>query len=159
MNDSMELATMDSPDLEASETAPPASLKEQVVRFGMVGVINTAVDLSVLNTLLFLDPGGRSGSRYALFKTLAFLVAVTNSYLLNRRFTFRSERAASSAQMTQYLVVSLVGLLINVGVATAVVSFIPAPLALAAFWPSLAAMVGIPFGLVWNFVGYRYVVF
>lgn len=131
----------------------------QAIRFGMVGGVNTVVDLSVLNLLMYLQPLGRAGWLYSVFKTMAFLVAVTNSYLLNRRFTFRSEKQASTRQLTHYLIVSIVGLLINVGVATAVVTFVPAPAFLLPWWPSIAALSGIPFGLVWNFLGYRLLVF
>lgn len=161
------------PDRPAAPPAPTALSKlldslpaifqhkgvHQAIRFGMVGGVNTVVDLSVLNLLMYLQPLGRAGWLYSVFKTMAFLVAVTNSYLLNRRFTFRSEKQASTRQLTHYLIVSVVGLLINVGVATAVVTFIPAPALLLPWWPSIAALSGIPFGLVWNFLGYRLLVF
>src|SRR5688500_904179 len=100
MDKSAELAAVESPELEAVVAPAPNQVIDQILRFGIVGVLNTAVDLGVLNTLIFLNPSGRAGWLYAVFKTIAFLVAVTNSYLLNRRFTFRSEKAASSAQMS-----------------------------------------------------------
>lgn len=131
----------------------------QLVRFGAVGLLNTGVDLGVLNGLIYLRPAGRSGLLYSAFKTIAFTVAVTNSYLLNRRFTFKSQKAASSGQLTQYLLISVVGLLINVGIATLVMSLVTPPPVLTPWWPSIAAMSGIPFGLIWNFVGYRLLVF
>ena len=135
------------------------SLLQQGLRFSIVGGINTIVDLSVLNLLLLLDPRGRSGWLYSIFKGMSFLAAVTNSYFLNRKFTFQTKTAASSAQFSGFLVIAIGGFLINVGVATAVATYVPAPAILAAYWPSIAALVGIPFGLVWNFFGYRYLVF
>lgn len=150
------------PDALLSETVQPPtphSLLRQLFRFGMVGVVNTGVDLTVLNLLLVLEPAGRSGWLYSLFKTLAFLVAVTNSYLLNRHFTFKSQRETSSQQVMQYLAISIVGLLINVGVASSVASYVHPPEVLAPYWPSIAALSGIPLGLVWNFLGYRLIVF
>lgn len=137
----------------------PAGIWGQLIRFGLVGVINTAVDLGVLNTLIYLKPTGRAGVLFSLFKTIAFSVAVINSYLLNRKFTFQSSREASTGQLTQYLVISVVGLMINVGVASLVMNLVTPPEMLSAWWPSIAAVSGIPFGLVWNFVGYRLLVF
>ncbi len=156
-----ETLTHDSSETETGEPeeAPSLSMLQQGLRFSIVGGINTVVDLTVLNLLILLEPRGRSGLVYSAFKTLSFLAAVTNSYLLNRKFTFQSKTAASSAQFTGFLIVSIGGLLINVGVATSVATFVPPPLVLAAYWPSIAAMAGIPFGLIWNFFGYRYLVF
>ena len=64
-------------------------LVPQMARFAVVGVINTAVDLAVLNTLIAISHRGRSGLLYSLFKAISFLVAVLNSYWLNSRWTFR----------------------------------------------------------------------
>lgn len=127
--------------------------------FCLVGGVNTLVDLTVLNVLIWFQPAGRSGWLYSVFKTLAFLVAVTNSYFLNHRFTFQSERQKSAQQMSHYLMVSVVGLLINVGIASTVATLMVPPQVLLPYWPSIAALCGIPFGMVWNFVGYRLFVF
>lgn len=149
---SLESSSQDAPSLTRS-------MGEQALRFCIVGVINTCVDLAVLNVLIYFEPRGASGLRYSLFKAMSFLAAVTNSYLLNRRFTFNSRKAVSSSQVTGFLVISLGGLAINVGVATAIATFVPAPAALLPYWPTIAAVTGIPVGLIWNFFGYRYLVF
>jgi len=57
----------------------PRNLVPQMARFAVVGVINTAVDLAVLNTLIAVSHRGRSGLLYSLFKAISFLVAVLNS--------------------------------------------------------------------------------
>ena len=124
-----------------------------------MGGLNTLVDLGVLNLQIYVFAAGRSGALYSLFKGISFLAAATNSYLVNRRFTFRTRTDISPRQVTHFLSISLVGLLINVGVATTVATSVPAPAFLSAYWPSIAAIAGVPFNLVWDFVGYRYVVF
>lgn len=136
-----------------------STLVRQGFFFCLVGGVNTLVDLAVLNLLIWIQPAGRSGWLYSLFKTLGFLVAVTNSYFLNHRFTFKSDRQKSAQQMSHYLLVSLVGLLINVGIASGVATFVHPPEPLLPFWPSISALCGIPFGMVWNFFGYRLFVF
>ena len=65
----------------AVETPPPGPITRrghvvQVIRFGAVGVINTVVDLAVLNALILIAHTGERGAMYALFKTIAF-AAVT----------------------------------------------------------------------------------
>src|SRR5690348_7077115 len=63
------------------------SLSTQVVRFAVVGAINTAVDLLVLNVLILITHTGQRGASFALFKTVAFVCAVVNSYVMNRSWT------------------------------------------------------------------------
>lgn len=141
------------------ERLQQSNMIRQGVFFCLVGGVNTLVDLTVLNLLIWIQPAGRSGWLYSLFKTLGFLVAVTNSYFLNHRFTFKSERQKSAQQMSHYLLVSVVGLLINVGIASGVATFVHPPALLLPYWPSVSALCGIPFGMVWNFFGYRLFVF
>lgn len=61
-------------------------LTSQIARFAIVGVINTAVDLAVLKTLIALSHRGRTELLYSFFKGISFLVAVLNSYCLNSRW-------------------------------------------------------------------------
>ena len=131
----------------------------QFVKFCLVGGLNTLVDIVVLNLLIFAFPAGRQGWLYSLFKAISFLCAATNSYLVNRRFTFDTKTIISTMQVTEFLFISGVGLAINVGVATTVATFVTPPAFLLAYWPTIAAISGVPVGLVWDFVGYRYIVF
>ncbi len=68
----------------------------EFIRFGLVGVVNTVVDF-VLFVLLYrvadIDP--------LLANGIAFLFAVTNSYLMNHRWTFR--RSGGSISLVAYL--------------------------------------------------------
>jgi len=40
----------------------------EIARFAVVGVVNTAVDLAVLNALIAISHRGRAGLVYSLFK-------------------------------------------------------------------------------------------
>ncbi len=130
----------------------------QVVRFVIVGIINTGVDLAVLNALIAISHRGRSGSVYSLFKAISFLVAVVNSYFMNSRWTFR-QSVLETTRLPRFLCVSVTGLVINVATASSVASLMRPVLGLEKYWPSIAAMVGAVCGLAFNFAGYRYLVF
>jgi putative flippase GtrA len=135
-------------------------LVPQMARFAVVGVINTAVDLAVLNTLIAISHRGRSGLLYSLFKAISFLVAVLNSYRLNSRWTFRYSAAENTPMgVGRFISVSVLGLAINVGIASSVASFAGPVLWLAMWWPSVAALAGAACGLGFNFAGYKYLVF
>lgn len=135
-------------------------LKTQFVRFIVVGGINTVVDLAVLNALIFGFDAGREGALFAVFKTAAFAVAVANSYVLNKLWTFESKDTRVQGTLVPFLVISLVGLVLNVGTAAIFATYLPAPHGLLEpLWPSVASLTGTAAGLVWNFVGYRTMVF
>jgi len=132
----------------------------EILKFAIVGAINTAIDLAVLNLLIVLFHTGKSGFYFGVFKAISFLAALTNSYILNRTWTFSgAAKRKTHIQFGQFLVISLIGLGINVSVATAFVSSIRPLAGLSALWPSVAALVGTAVGLIWNYFGYKYFVF
>src|SRR5690242_6616347 len=152
------LITIEEP---ATSRHPKPSLRGQVVRFGVVGAINTLVDLAILNLLIALTHTGQRGAMFAVFKTVAFVCAVVNSYLMNRSWTFK--RVATKNPMlegSQFMFVSVLGAVVNVGSSWYVATFIhPFSGIHAKWWPSLAARVGTAFSLAFNFIGYKFWVF
>jgi putative flippase GtrA len=135
----------------------------QFAKFFLVGGMNTLVDLGILNLLIFFS-GISSGLVYSLFKGTSFLVATTNSYVWNKLWTFapqrRIRRGGGSAEFGQFLVVSAIGFVINVGIASLVVNLVGPQFNLTAkTWANVGAIMGSVIGLLWNFVGYKFVVF
>jgi len=142
-----------------------APLLRQIMRFAIVGVFNTTVDLVVLNALILITSRGRSGVLYGIFKTVSFMAAVGNSYWMNSKWTFsQSLPRIASRQAVGFLSISLLGLATNVGIASWVASFsklasIQGVMLLTVLWPSVAALAGSSCGLAFNFLGYKYLVF
>jgi putative flippase GtrA len=147
--------------VERLSNAPKTSLAKQLVRFGVVGAINTIIDLAILNLLIGFTGTGRTGAMYAVFKTIAFACAVLNSYLLNRAWTF--QRVGKKTQIiegSQFLFISLLGALVNVGSSSYVATYAhPTWSVNPKLWPSMAALVGTAFSLGFNFIGYKFWVF
>ena len=132
----------------------------EVRRFGVVGLVNTAVDLVVLNALILFTHMGRNGIWFSIFKAISFLVAVLNSYFINHSWTFgRSGGERSVSQAGQFLAVSLLGAVINVSSASYVATFISPIHGIEKYWPSVAALAGAGSGLIFNFLGYKHIVF
>ena len=80
----------------------------QLIKFGIVGVSSTVIDWGIylLLTRIF-------GFYYLMAKILSFGVAVLNSYIWNRRWTFRSNDPAKLKQFIKFLTISFVGVVLN----------------------------------------------
>lgn len=141
---------------------------DQLLKFAVTGVINTAIDLIVLNSLIKIFNTGRSGLVYALFATISFTVAATNSYFMNKYWTFSGLGTKNrKIEVSEFLVVTIFGLVVNVIVASVVVTYVaPSLFPLlpilkdhANLWPSIGKLCGTAVGLMLNFLGYKFVVF
>ncbi len=159
----------DSRDMRAGVAAPKRARPRwigQASRFVAVGIINTIVDLGVLNVETVVT-GVRQGTGYAIQKGLSFTAAVICSYFLNKHWTFRGASTPKRKDFPQFVLVSILGAAVNVATATAVVTYgwnLVTPLvsrtALTAhLWVNVGALCGSGAGFVWNFLGYKLLVF
>lgn len=132
----------------------------QFGKFAAVGFTNAAVDLAVLNFLI-AQTGIALGVWYAVFKGAAFIVAVIQSFFWNKYWTFNAASShGGGVEFAKFIGVNLVGLGINVGVATLVANGIDPVAGLSdTIWANVGAVAGSASGLVWNFVGSKLIVF
>lgn len=132
----------------------------QLAKFGAVGAANFAVDFGVLNLLIFTT-GIASGWTFTIYKSISFAVAVTNSFFWNKIWTFKKKGGEKAGKdFLQFILVSLIGLLINAGVASFIVNIL-GPLGEIApkTWANIATGVASIVVLTWNFLGYKFIVF
>lgn len=133
-------------------------LLRQITKFVIVGGLNTFLDFAILNFLI-ASSGIATGLGYSFFKGISFLVAVTNSYFWNKYWTFEAT-GKKELQFLQFIVVSAIGLFINVGVASFIVNNVGAPGSISpALWANIGALVAVAASLIWNFLGYKFIVF
>ncbi len=77
----------------------------QLTKFCVVGASGYAINLGVYTVLLTV-----AGVHYLPAAVLSFLVAVTNNYVWNRLWTFRSQRGHLVFQGLRFLLVSTIAL-------------------------------------------------
>ncbi|MBI2984437.1 MAG: GtrA family protein [Candidatus Kerfeldbacteria bacterium] len=78
---------------------------KQFIKFSLVGVINTATSTALylfFTRLANLDP--------LVANALAFGAAVSVSFILNKRWTFRDQQRRYARQYAQFFLVSIIGL-------------------------------------------------
>ena len=136
------------------------SVVAQFLRFVVVGIINTAINFIVLNALSYLLHVTK-GENIIWITAVAFIVATTNSYFMNKHWSFQDKTSDDGGRKpTLFLLVSLVGLAINAGIVYLITTYMSPMFGLSQhLWLNAAAVVATGISLIWNFIGYRVFVF
>lgn len=128
------------------------------VRFMVVGVVNTAIDLGVLNILIVIF-GLTQPFLFSFYKSISFICALLNSYFMNKSFTFGIKE---NKQKTFYLFIlfSLIGFMVNVTSS----SLVFYALSLSKYYSvhllaTISGIAGTILGLFINYLSYKYIVF
>ena len=147
-------------DLLNQITTKYGQLAGQVFRFAMVGVINTGIDFLILNILMAIT-NITSGSGLIPLNIISFALAVINSYFLNKKWAFKDPSSGDNTRkFSIFLLVSVLGALINTSVLTAFTSGLDPMFGLSSvLWANVGKILATGISLVWNFIGYKLFVF
>jgi putative flippase GtrA len=134
--------------VETSTPLAQKSVLNQFVRFGVVGTVGFVVNASMVELL-----NHKCGPLLA--QTLAFPVAATVTWWLNRRYTFGASRYAIHHEWLRYIFANLLGWVVNNGLYVWMVLHFP----FAFQHPSIAVAVGSIAAMFVNFSVSRLIVF
>jgi putative flippase GtrA len=139
---------------------------KRVGRFGLVGILNTAIDFGLFNLLRLLLPT-------LLATIISGTAAMINSYIFNQRFTFKAKQV-SPRQTVTFFGVTIAGLYLfrpaivyfltktwlwPSDVAFTISNKLALPFTLSFVRDNLAFVVGIAFILCYNYLSYKKFVF
>jgi putative flippase GtrA len=132
----------------------------QLAKYLLIGVLATITDLGILNFLIWTS-GIAAGLWYSVFKGISFIVATTAKYFGDKFWAFeKMEKEGMGKEFTQFFVVTLIGLGLNVGVASLVVNLIGPQLGLSEkIWANVGGIIAAITVTAWNFIGYKFIVF
>lgn len=125
------------------------------IRFGVVGVANTAVDFAILFLLVNLTPLGDIPSNF-----ISTGIAFVFSFFVNRSFTFKTKGGNAKKQFALFLIVTMIGLWVVQPIAIIAASAVISP-----FIDSsnavlfIAKIVASGASMVWNYIFYSRLVF
>lgn len=130
-------------------------------KFVLVGALNTFVDFGVLNFLMF-STSIFSGTGYSLFKAFSFFCSVVNSYFWNKFWTFEQKETGivKPGEFGKFLAIAGIGFILNVSIASFVVNIIGPQFGISKeLWGNFGAFIAILCVFLWNFFGYKLIVF
>lgn len=81
----------------------------QVLRFVLVGGLNTLVDLLILNMLLLMFPTN-STRMILIFSAIAYSLGAINSFLLNKYWTFGDRQRTTWREVARFIATTLIGI-------------------------------------------------
>ncbi|MBU3925796.1 GtrA family protein [Patescibacteria group bacterium] len=147
----------------------------QLAKFVLVGGLNTLMDWGVLALMIFVFKNFLATDSetvlftvfsvtiifYSFFKAISFIAATVNSYIWNKFWTFKRDSTETvGKEFLQFIIVSLIGFIVNVGVASGIFKWVSSIVGLNVDqWGILAAVVATAISMIWNFLGYKFIVF
>ncbi len=130
----------------------------QFGQFAAVGTLNSFIDIGVFNLETFFYGTSMIGNAlFATFKAISFLCGTTNSFLWNKYWTFGAQEKPQASEVTAFYTVAIIGWAINVGVATLVKA--SGAQDSKVLVDLVAPLSGIGASFLWDFFGYKYLVF
>ena len=132
----------------------------QLAKFVLVGALNTFVDLGVLNLLMFVF-NVFSGVLYTFFKAFSFICSVVNSYFWNKFWTYEQKKTGvKGKEFGKFFLIAGTGFFLNVAIASFVVNIIGPQFGFSAeLWGNIGAIIATICVFMWNFLGYKFLVF
>lgn len=116
----------------------PRAMRHTVVRFGLVGILNTCLDLAC-----FLLLTQAFELRAVVANLISYSIGLVNSFVCNKLWTFgtTSQPTPVGRQFVLFVAFNLAGLVIS----TAIVA------TLQSLGPAVAKLISIPVVFAWNY--------
>jgi putative flippase GtrA len=115
MEQSSRLQVKPSIPIENKVSSPALNIKNlllQFVRFGITGGCNATIDILALNFFLWRFPTHASDT-ILVYNTAAYMLGATNSYLLNKYWTFRRGKTITGDELFRFITINVIGILSN----------------------------------------------
>lgn len=128
--------------------------KSQLIRFGLIGVINTAVDFGLL---FILKSIGLMATTANIFSTS---IAFVFSFFANKKYTFRSSGTNIVREMILFVAVTLFGLwVLQTGVIWLVLPHLSKLLRSSEMGLLVTKLIATAVSMTWNYILYDKLVF
>lgn len=132
----------------------------QLGKFLLIGIFFALIDIAVLDVLLNVF-NITSGTLYSVFVAMSFVLVTSVKYVADKYWAFeKTEKEKMGKEFIKFFIVTL----ISGGIQTWIASFLvndvgPQFGASSLVWANVGKIAGVGVASVWNFLGYKFVVF
>lgn len=136
----------------------------EILVFGIVGVINTSIDIGVFMFLKYIFQIDNQSGFLIAINLISIVLAIIFSYFANKYITFKQKSTANTKEVSGFIAVNLFGFLINTTILRITISLLPSEISLSPI-PALIdpALIGKILGttgsMIVSFFGYKLFVF
>ncbi|GAC1366190.1 MAG: hypothetical protein PVS3B3_16920 [Ktedonobacteraceae bacterium] len=130
----------------------------QLLRFCVVGGLNTFVDMLVFNLLIWIF-ATHDTSSLVLFNSIAYLIGAVNSFCFNKVWTFKHRSQVTQAQISRFLLTTMLGIVCNDVLLGLVTGLLNDFSVYGFLWTNFAKVSAITGTFAISYVGMRFSVF
>jgi len=128
--------------------------RKDLVRFIIVGILNTSVDFLLLNIILLI-----TSQPIVIANTISTGIAMVLSFTLNKRWSFESKNKKYAREIILFLVVTIIGnWVINNGILFLIDKSLEGYIN-SLYSSNISKVIATFVSMLWNYFGYKYVVF
>jgi len=132
----------------------------QLGKFLLIGVFFALIDLGILDILMKLFKI-TEGFSYSVFVAISFIIVTFIKYIADKYWAFeKKENEKMGKEIIQFFIITLISGVIQTGIASFLVNTLGPQFGASSFiWANVGKIVGITIASVWNFLGYKFIVF
>lgn len=130
----------------------------QLFRFGVVGGLNTTIDLLVLNSLLWLFPTSNAPVILG-YNSFAYAIGAINSFVLNKYWTFEHRQRTTVRQLVRFVLTTCAGITCNDAFLWLFGRFLQPVIGNTTLWTNVAKIIAIFVTASVSYIGMRLWVF
>jgi len=124
----------------------------QIIRFGIVGTLNTIIDLLALNILLWRFPT-HSANLLLFYNSIAYTLGALNSFGLNKYWTFRRRQTITGGEVVRFAIVNVGGILCNDSIIWIVAGMLHPLIASNLLWANASKLTAIAGTMMISYLG------
>jgi putative flippase GtrA len=134
----------------------------QFAKFIMIGAFFALFDLVILNGLMaYFGIKIDQVIKYSIFIAVSFIITTSIKYFVDKYWAFEKKEGGSThTEFGKFFIVTIISLVLQLGIASYIFAEVMAPAGVPVMiWANIGKILGIAVASIWNFVGYKFIVF